>query len=199
MAKYPYTLSPNRLKEFLQKLPSLGFLDKITQEKLAALGYKSSNDRAMIPIFKFIGFIDADGRTMDVYKKYRVRSQSGAVLASALRQAYSDVFATYPDAQNKDTEALRDFFAPSVEAGEAVLANTVYTFKAMCEVADFKGEAEEITVDTPKTPVDVKKITIPQGSGVTVNVNIQIQLPPSENSEVYDKIFESLKKHVLQQ
>lgn len=199
MAKYPYSVSPNRLKDFMQKLPILGFLDKITQEKLMSLGYKSNNDRAIIPILRFIGFLDAEGRTTEVYKKYRIKSQSGAVLATALRQAYSELFDTYPDAQNKDTEALRDFFTPAVEAGEAVLANTVNTFKAMSDIADFEGESEEITVGTPKSPVDVKKITIPQGSGVTVNVNIQIQLPPSENSEVYDKIFESLKKHVLQQ
>jgi hypothetical protein len=153
----------------------------------------------MIPILRFVGFLDSEGRTTEVYKKYRIKSQSGAVLATSLRQAYSDLFDTYPDAQNKDSEALRDFFTPAVEAGEAVLANTVNTFKAMSELADFEGKSEEITDDSPKSPVGVKKITIPQGSGVTVNVNIQIQLPVSENSEVYDKIFESLKKHVLQQ
>jgi len=36
-----------------------------------------------------------------------------------------------------------------------------------------------------------------EGGGVTVNVNIRLELPATQDASVYDKIFESLKKHIL--
>ena len=33
--------------------------------------------------------------------------------------------------------------------------------------------------------------------GITVNVNIQLTLPETKDDTIYDKIFVSLKKHLL--
>src|SRR2546426_925764 len=80
--------------------------------------------------------------TMDSYALFRNKEKSGAVMSTSSRKAYGDIFQTYPDAQNKDNEALRNFFSASTERGEGVLVNTVNTFKALCEFADFETTQE---------------------------------------------------------
>ncbi len=46
-------------------------------------------------------------------------------MADCIRKAYPDLFSTFPDAYNKDSEALRNFFSSKMKGGEAVLVNAV--------------------------------------------------------------------------
>lgn len=165
---------------------------------MEALGYKSKNDRAIIPILKFIGFIDPNGTPTEKYRQFRNKAAAGAVMASTIKTAYSDLYALYPDAHNKDTEALRNFFSTQVSAGEDVLQLTVSTFKTLCESANFEAELPAGVVQAVVT--EGKAVVIPQAPAspsLVVNLNIQLQLPSTEDATVYDKIFESLKKHLL--
>jgi hypothetical protein len=120
-------------------------------------------------------------------------------MAECVRNAYVELFSTFPDAYNKDTETLRNFFSTKMKGGEAVLVNAVSTFKALCEFADFDAPfVREIGAQTPLVPPQQrgKVPTIP--SGLQVNLNIQIQLPATENAEIYDKIFQSLRKNIIE-
>jgi len=204
MQKYPYIVKIGSLRDFLKKVPGIGVPDKITTTTLKGLGYTSSNDAPIPRILKFIGFIGEDGTPSDSYRLFRNKEKSSAVMAASLKKAYAELFQTYPDAHNKDTEALRNFFSTSTEGGEAVLVNTVNTFKALCEFADFEvppietgmvsGEGASETISkVPITKVPVQTAA----AGLTINVNIELQLPATEDSSIYDKIFESLKKHIL--
>ena len=120
-------------------------------------------------------------------------------MATAIKTAYSDLYALYPDAHNKDTEALRNFFSTQVSAGEDVLQLTVSTFKTLCEFGNF--EAELPAGAAPAVLPEGRGAVVPQATAspsLVVNLNIQLQLPSTEDATVYDKIFESLKKHLLQ-
>lgn len=143
MTDYPYVLKTSSLKDLLQKIPTIGTPDKFTHRRLAELGYKTKNDRQIISVLRFINFIDSDSKPSNNYLSYRDKSKSRAVMAASLRDAYSDLFQTYSDAQNKDKEALRNFFSTSVTAGERVLLAVVDTFKALCELADFEAPVPE--------------------------------------------------------
>lgn len=201
VSKFPYTVKPSSLKDFLQKIPTNNVPPRVVLQTLEALGYKSKNDRAIIPILKFLGFVDASGTPTEKYRQFRNKAAAGAVMAAAVKTAYSELYALYPDAHNKDTEALRNFFSTQVSAGEDVLQLTVSTFKTLCEFANF--EAELLADVAPAGPGEraQRAVGIPQvaaSPGLVVNLNIQLQLPPSEDPTVYDKIFESLKKHLLE-
>jgi hypothetical protein len=204
MQKYPYIVKVGSLRDFLKKVPGIGVPDKIATVTLKSLGYTSSNDAPIPRILRFIGFIGEDGTPTDLYRQFRNKEKSGVVMAGSLKRAYAELFQTYPDAQNKDTEALRNFFSTSTEGGEAVLVNTVNTFKALCEFANFEapsietGTAPGETVSETITKVPITKVpAITGAAGLTINVNIELQLPATEDSTIYDKIFESLKKHIL--
>lgn len=175
--------------------------EKLSQAELVSRGFKSGNHRAIIPIMKFIKFVDESGKPTQNWVNYRDKGQSGRVMASCLRVAYNDLFRTYPNAQDKDTEALRNFFSTRVTAGQKVLDLTVTTFRALCELADFRGEQIEVMVPEGGEEGKSKGVrdttSQPSPTGLTINLNIQLTLPATENAEIYDKIFAAMRKNLI--
>jgi hypothetical protein len=201
LGKYPYIHNTGSLKKFLDMIPKIGTPPKVTQPNLPTLGFKSTADRPIVPILKFIGFLNEENEPTQTYRDFKVANKAGAVMASALRKAYADLFEIYPDAYDKDDKTLKDFFTPTTDAGEQLVIQTVATFKVLCSFADFKaiiaeGEGEKEGEKKVKAEEEAKH-TPPMPTGVTINLNIQLALPATEDASVYDKIFKALKDHLL--
>lgn len=185
----------------MSKIPTRAVPPKLAQQTLYALGYKSTRERPIRTILKFINFLDQNYVPTENYRKFRSKKLSGVVMADCIRTAYKDLYSLYTDAHNRSTTELKDFFSTRITGGDKVLTQTVSTFKAICEFADFKKipvikearpEAEVIT------PTPVSQVSLEQPTAqLPLTVNIQIQLPVTENVEVYEKIFEALRKHLI--
>ena len=204
MKKYPYIPSLRPLKKFLESIQTMGIPSKITQKSLPQIGFKSSNARYIPGILRFIGFTDSSSVPTEEYKNFRKRGMSKSVMAKALRKAYADLFKLYPDAHKRDSQTLRDFFSGTTKAGERVLEMTVGTFKTLCSFADLEAPAIAPTpTPTPPTaaptptPAPAVQLPVTKEGGVNLNVNIRLELPATQDAEIYDKIFKSLKKHLL--
>ncbi len=208
MADYPYSLKLSILKDFLSYIQNEGEPDKVSQAFLPSIGFKSSNDRKLTPIFRFLGFIGSDGVPTQIWRAYRDKKKAPKVLADAIRTAYSDLFSIYPDAHRKDKEALRNYFASNTKVGARALDAIVGTFTELCAKADFDDESTEVDVFVDdhagsemldSDPQVKKKLTKMEqtSSGVTININIQIAVPDSDKADTYDKFFAALNKHVL--
>jgi hypothetical protein len=96
---------------------------------------------------------------------------------------------------------LKDFFTPTTDAGPQVVAQTAATFKVLCGFADFKAVIKE---EKSKGEEEHKgKAGGEEGkgaqmtAGVTINLNIQLTLPITENEKVYENIFKALKDNLL--
>src|SRR6202035_2061095 len=64
-----------------------------TVEHLKGIGFTSSNDRAVIPLLKDLGFLSESGVPTERYHAYRAGGQEAkAVLGQALLEAYQDLF-----------------------------------------------------------------------------------------------------------
>jgi hypothetical protein len=94
MADYPYTSNPARVKEFLQKIHKVGNPDKVTFKFLESLGFKSKNDRAILPVLKSLGFVDGTGIPTQRWKDYRSTAKAKSVMAAAVRSTYSSLRST---------------------------------------------------------------------------------------------------------
>ena len=198
MAEYPYILNTGSLKSFLESIPKIGIPDKINTNTLPMLGYKSTNDRPIVKILRFVDFIDAKGVPTQNYINFRDTSKAKIVMANAIRKAYSDLFKMYPDAHKKDDETLKNFFRPTTKAGEQVVERMVDTFKALCSFAHFEATAVESKAEEyAKVEKMELKGTQVLPSGITLNLNIQLVLPTTDDASVYDKIFKALKEHIL--
>jgi hypothetical protein len=182
-------------------IPKIGTPPKITQPALPTLGFKSIADRPIVPILKFIGFLDEANVPSQNYKDFKVANKAGAVMASALRKAYSDLFEIYPDACERDDKTLKDFFTPTTDAGEQTVLQTVATFKVLCAFADFKATVEERMREEgskgEKKGEGEGKPKPPMPTGVTINLNIQLALPATDDAKVYENIFKALRDNLL--
>jgi len=198
-AEYPYTLATDALREFLGKLKKAGKPDKINKQYLASLGYTSSNHRAMPGVLRFIGLIDKDGNPTDKYQALRDNQRGPAMLAGFVRDAYSELFKVYPDAQRRDDEALTTFFRAHTDLGDRALSAIVGTFQVLCQFAAFDddAEAEEKPV-TPKAP-EPQRMPAPAvtTSPIVVNVNLQLELPSTSDPEVYKALFSAMAEHIF--
>jgi hypothetical protein len=85
----------------------------------------------------------------------------------------------------------------------------VRTFKTMADMADFESPAEtlldiESEADEQEQQEEEKagevikcKVITATPNGMTVNINIQLQIPATDKAEVYDSFFAAMKKHLL--
>ncbi len=176
---------------------------KVDREYLKMWGFEGSNDYPLIPFLKFLGFLDSQGMPTDRYRRYRVKSTAPRVMADAVREAYSDLFATYPNAHEQDTEALTNYFKGRTEFSEKTIAVAVATFKALVKLSDFGDFAEEEEPPKKKAALLPKKRAAqdfrePEGFEIpALAITIKLQLPETLDGAVYDKLFSSLRKHLL--
>ncbi len=204
MEKSPYTPNPAAIPRFLAHIQSAGKPEQVTVKYLRSVGFKSGNDTYLIRVFKTVGFLDAQGVPTEVWTNYRAKDHGGAVLAGAIKRGYSELFKTYPDAYRKDNEALRNFFTThNDKLGEATLQLVVSTFKKLCDSADFEHAEDEAAKKTPvkavrvavETPAAVVKT--PHFTETSVNINIELHLPATDDASIYEKLFSALRKHLL--
>lgn len=199
LGKYPYITVTGKLRKFIEMIPKMGVPQKITQPNLPMYGFKSVNDRPIVAILQFIGFLNDKNEPTQDYKDFRTPNKAKSIMASAIKKAYSDLFELYPDAYEKDDESLKNFFTPTTEAGEQVINDTVATFKTLCSFADFKAITEEgVEAEREEAKQEKREAKIPpMPSGITINLNIQLALPATEDAKVYENIFKALRDNLL--
>jgi hypothetical protein len=203
--KYPYTTVPNKLRSLLQQAPQMGRPDKVTVTWLKKAGYTSSNDPSMIGVLKFVGVLGPDGRPSNLWDAFRAPTdENKARLADAIRKGYADLFALFPDANRRDVESLRNFFRANTGGGDRVQRLLVQSFQVLTEFADFDAEVPEDAVtgdgggrqQAPARLQRREKI-VPDVPGLTLNVNLQLQLPATSDGDVYEKLFGAMRKHLM--
>jgi hypothetical protein len=213
MAELIYTTVPASIPKFLKHIQSAGVPEKVTVRYLEGVGFKSTNDRYLISVMKALKLIDVSGNPTEDWKAYRDKSKSKDVLGRVIREAYSDLFATYPDADRKDTEAIRNFFSARSKVAETTLRLAVATFKALAAEASFSSEvgtrstavaaASPAPFEAGFAPLTVEPDLLagPRDRGrrdtPSVNINIELHLPETDNADVYDKLFAAMRKHLF--
>jgi hypothetical protein len=206
MGDYPYILKPKSLEDFLKNLKDRPEPKKVTYAYLSSLGYSSTNERPIITILKFITFLDSKGQPTDLFKDSRDTKKSKGIMTNALKKSYAGLFEVHKKPCQASDEELENFFRTATGRGGRMLEATVSVFRTLCGFADFgaiiegKPTPKPITPSTSTpTPAPTPVVQLPATSegGVILNVSIQIELPPNQDADVYDKIFQSLKKHIL--
>lgn len=193
-----YVLPTNRISDLFSKIRDGQAPSAFTQQLLKDLGFKSTNDRAFIPLLKAIGFLSPDGKPTQRYHDYRDHSRSKSVMTQALRDAYGDLFLIKERPSASDRTAIEGKFKSFHNASDNVASLMAKTFLALLPLADLS------TTATPApTPSDEKlpkeQIPPPPSSPLATGLhyNIQIHLPATKDVEVYNAIFKSLREHLF--
>ncbi|MFZ5672530.1 MAG: DUF5343 domain-containing protein [Pseudomonadota bacterium] len=201
MVEYAYTTVTGKIKPLLEKIRTVGIPPKVTIQWLMQIGLKSTNDRSLIPILKYIGLIDSSGTPTPRWSEYRGANHK-QVLGNAIRQGYADLFALYPDANARSVADITHVFSTSSSGGQQVIAKTVQTFRALVEEASFEGGWEAAST-LEAGPLHTPAVTEPSlqrsnsnPPGASLHIDIQIHISPESNAEQIDQIFASMAKHL---
>lgn len=206
-----YLLTTKNVDAFFNSILNAQAPSKFTNKFLEQLEFKSTNDRLFIGVLKALKFIDANSVPQERYFRFLDQTQSKQVLAEAITDAYSDLFAINTKANEMSSSEVKNKLKTLTQGGKSdtVLGCMANTFTSLCKYADFatrknvtmmainkKEEAEE-EHERPPSAQGMKHELINKQITTEMHYNIQIHLPETRDIAVYDAIFKSLKEHLL--
>jgi hypothetical protein len=200
-----YLTSTKNLEGMLNAIVNARAPEKFTQRFLESLEFKSAGDRLIIGVLKSLDFLSEDGKPTQRYHEYLDQSQSGAVLAAAIKEAYADLFQVNKEANKMELAAIKGKFKTlsQGEYSDTVLDKMAKTFAELCKLADFTATVEQHKRNQNELEeegeADVQTSANNRNGGVSLGglvYNIQLVLPDSRDPKVYDALFQSLRKHL---
>ncbi|WP_143757294.1 DUF5343 domain-containing protein [Clavibacter michiganensis] len=204
-----YLGSTKNLENLLQKLVDGVAPPKFTNEHLKSIGFNSSNDRALIPLLKDLGFLSPEGNPTPRYHAYRDRSRSKAVMAEALHDAYPDVFMIREVPGPSDRAAVEGLFKSKHNSSDKVAQLQAMTFFALAKHADLSTEAgvapavsggeggSTVTRGRDEEVAEVDPLAPVGRLNTELHYTIQVHLPATKDIEVFNAIFRSLRENLL--
>ena len=197
-----YVLPVNRSPTLFGKIRYGQAPERFTHQILKDWGFKSTNDRAFLPLLKALGFLTADGNPTQMYLTYRDHSRSKEVLGQALREAYGDIFFIKEHPTQADKSAIEGKFKSFHNTSENVAGLMASTFFGLLALADISKKTAPSTQPIEPTlsayehqaPIQPEKNNF---VGTGLHYNIQIHLPATKDVEVYNAIFKSLREHLF--
>lgn len=199
----PYLVSYKNLgtlfeKIYSAKVPEAGFTHNFLQ---TTIGLKNSNDRAMIPLLRSLGFIDQSNIPTPAYRQLKGENRKKAI-ADGIKRAYAPLFDSDQDAHKLAGEKLKGLIAQVAGTDSDITGRISGTFNTLVALADFdkksddgssdkkdEGKDDEVS-DTSETDQSRKK-----GLRTEFHYNIQIQLPSNGTEETYLNIFTAIRKN----
>ncbi len=207
-----YLTTAKNLPAILGAIQQAKAPDRFTQRFLESLEFKSTSDRLIIGLLKSLKFIDDQGKPTTRYFEYLDQTQSGRIMAEAVREAYEDLFQVNMAAHKLSKQEVINKFKTLSQGtiGESVLDKMAMTFTALVKLGDFESNQaharpaaseilgasdneDETNEFTPQIK-DRDKLTHSLGG---LHYNIQIILPESRDPKVYDALFRALNEHLM--
>jgi hypothetical protein len=203
-----YLTSSKNLKPIFEAIQAAQAPDKFTLGFLETLDFKSSSDRLIIGVLKSLGFLDGDGKPTDRYFRFLDQTQSGAVLAEGIRDAYSDLFQVNKNAQKLSRSDLINKMKTLSQGqlSESVLEKLAMTFFELSKLADFSvldatappvPDEEDRVKDEGREREPSSGLELKNTQLGGLHYNVQIILPETRDTKVYDALFRSLREHLI--
>ncbi len=202
---YPYIISNNKIDPILAQIRKAARPTRFSQKLLVKWGFSASNDRAIIPLMRELGFINENGTPSANYDHLRDPKNWKRVLGGHVRELYSDLFAIDSNIDKASDEDVKGAMARVTGKDEESVKRYYATFKTLIGLADLKGEivepeengrnAAQETVEketlaiTPVVPVKPARST-------EYHYNLQIHLPPNGDLATYNAIFRALRENL---
>jgi Family of unknown function (DUF5343) len=210
MAEYPpYVNAYNGIPALFRKIKAAAVPPKFTVDFLSTvLDLKSSSYRAMIPLLKKLGFIDAANIPTQAYRDIREDASSGSVMAERLKEAYKSLFQANEYAWKLSKEDLAAKLRSLTGAAEddQYIPSVAGTFLALSKLAKWEGGApkkRELATDgADKGESDNsgrKRDDELTGGRLRLSYTINLNLPATTEIEVFNAIFKSLRENLLRE
>jgi hypothetical protein len=201
----PYMPSVKNLVKILDSIQHAAVPENFTYEFLKDLGYGSSNDRAILKIFKYLGFLDASGRPQSSYRDFVNHTKTKHILAERMQVAFDDLYKSNKSAHTKSVDDLKGWFKSKTGKGDAVAIKIATTFKTLATYADFTNAKPDAHVEEKLTKIDsaqpsISQPDLPSLSGENkfgLVYRLEIHLPDTQNVETFRAIFKALREELM--
>lgn len=206
MTDFPYVLVPNKISTLFDRIKTVNRPTKVTQGWLQSIGFTSQNDRALIGLLKSLDYIDSSGTPAAAYGDLKAAEDLRRTsIGRQMAVGYKVIFDHFPAdhiATSLTRDELANFIRPKITAGASVVKNVVSTFFALKALAKFDG-ATTARVTASGPPIAATRPTIdarssgPAGAEtLNVTINLSLEIPPTTDADVYDKLFAAMAKHL---
>lgn len=199
MTDYPYMLSNNKIAPIITKIQQAARPAKFTIEVLRNLGFTSTNDRAVVPLLKKLGFLMDDGTPTALYDQLKDSTSTQTILATQIKTLYADLYAINTEIHKAPEADVKGAISRVTGKDAEGVARIYNTFKALCNIATFDVVPTPVVVEekeeASQTPAATVPVTMPRAN--EFHYNIQIHLPATNDISVYNAIFKSLKDNLL--
>lgn len=227
MASYPYTSTQSALTQTFEQFRKT-FPPTVDASTLKRFSIAPANESYIINILRFLGFIDEDGKKVETAAGLFLHGDEKfkSDLEGVIRTSYSDLFTEHgDDAWGVSRDVLATWFRVKDKTSDLIGKRQANTFLTLASLA---GHGEPVKPSKPsangarsKPKASKEKATAgPRSSGSTVSqvtssqtnpsstsqndrvgltVRVEVNLPASGTPEVYDAIFASIRKNLIDQ
>lgn len=206
MAEYPPFMNAyGLLTKILEKIKTARTPDRFTQDFLTTkLGFSGGSAMAFIPFAKRIGLLASDGAPTELYKRFRNQSESKAAMAQAIRTGFAELYERNEYAHELNQEKLAGLImeVTGLEKGNTTLNAIVRSFMALRQLADMEASLSEKASQkaSPPQPAEAPPSTsvdAPKQTQLGLAYMINLVLPKTDDINVFNAIFRSLKDNLL--
>lgn len=206
----PYINAPGSIGKILEKIKEASTPETFSQDFLKTkLGFNGGNYLTFIPWAKKAGLVNGDGTPTNLYKQFRNPTTSAKSLATALKQAYSELYSRNEYCHDLDKKSFKGLVMEAT--GEAhdskKVENIVSTFFNAKGLADFDSTSEhKSSDDKPQTEIERTKegthqshvpTSIHKQRSIGLSYTINLVLPKTDDPAIFNAIFKSLKENLL--
>ena len=90
---FPYTPSYKKIPTYFTAIQRAAVPTRLSTRVLAnTFEFKGTNDRPLISILRYLGFIDENGNPTQTYSDYKNPNESRKVLGRSIKKAYEILF-----------------------------------------------------------------------------------------------------------
>jgi len=224
VATYPYTSGQGALVKAFEQFRKV-FPPAVDASTLKRFNIAPANESYIINIFRFLGLIDDEGKKIDgvtdIFFHGEDEFKSG--LEGLITSAYADLFAEHgANAWDEGKDGLTTWFRVKDKTSELIGSRQASTFLTLAALSGhgepFKPAPTAKATTTPKTvkpksPPPSKQdsakpaetlVTTPTphyvpatDKAVGLTVRVEVNLPAGGTPEVYDAIFASIRKNLI--
>lgn len=208
MAVLPYVTATGNIERALLAIKSAATPSSVSQDFVKTiLKIPGGSGNQMTSFLKKVGFVNADGTPSDLYKRFRNPVTSGKAAAEALQIGYSPLYVRNEYMHQLSDDKLRGLIIEETGQGvESVVVNmTLASIKAIRKFADWSDNEEAPLPSREPTSLAALPEKIESGNkhrrgdkvGLNLSYTINLNLPATSDSAVFNAIFKSLKENLL--
>lgn len=201
----PYTPSPGVLKRALELIISAERPDKFTYNFMETiLKLSGGAAKAVPPLLKKMNFIGADGSPTHLYSKFKTEGGRSQAAYDGLKNAFSELFRRNEYVHKADEATVKDIIVEitGLKKTDHIVRLMYSSFDSvrgfitgeLVSGATDTAKGEDTASDPPEGTTGTRQMS-PGSIGLSYQINIV--LPETENIEVFNSIFKSLRDNLL--